>query len=88
LINNYLAILQARKIQFNAIDVSTDDSGITHLLIPSARELCKKAAAGLEQAGLPLPMMFSFGEYRGGIDDLEERNEDGMQEVRNWFKLE
>ena len=72
-------ILAARKIAFNAIDVSTDDK---------EREFCKqKYTAATGQASLPVPLIFSFGEFRGGIQEIEDVNEQGAAELKAWLKL-
>ncbi|KAJ3396184.1 hypothetical protein HDU92_003856 [Lobulomyces angularis] len=75
-------ILSAKKIDFQLIDLSLDSNTVD-------KEYTKKKSFGKK-----LPLIYSWDntlnsfEYRGGIEELEEANENGLAEVKKFLELD
>ncbi|KAI9099403.1 thioredoxin-like protein [Phlyctochytrium arcticum] len=65
------AIFAARKIKYDSVDVAADEEAKEYMLEKSGKN--------------SLPQIFVDGEYKGGIEALEEANEDDA--VQKWLGL-
>ncbi|KAJ3108168.1 hypothetical protein HDU97_002080 [Phlyctochytrium planicorne] len=57
-------ILRGRKVEVTEVDVSVDEEAKEYMQSKSGKNA--------------LPQIFSNGEYKGGLEQLEEANEDGL----------
>ncbi|KAJ3281131.1 hypothetical protein HDU76_009004 [Blyttiomyces sp. JEL0837] len=65
-------ILTAKKIPFQQIDVSIDEDAKLFMQSVSQKNT--------------LPQIFSNGQYKGGFEQLDEANEDGL--LKEWLGVE
>ncbi|KAI9202749.1 thioredoxin-like protein [Polychytrium aggregatum] len=65
-------ILKARKVEFDMVDVSTEEDQKNYMRMKSGKNI--------------LPQIFVDGEYKGTTEDLEEANE--CENVVQWLGLD